>query len=122
MSLTLNQLMLIILTFAAVVAIVFLIMFLIQLRRAAAEGAKTLAEMRILIENLNGLDKIIKDKLDDVGQIMEASKKTVHNLSEASVFLTTRILSPTARYWPVIFPLFSFLWKRFRKKKEKKNG
>jgi hypothetical protein len=114
--------MVIILTFAAVVAVVFLVMFLIQLRRAAAESVKTLAEMRILIENLNELDKIVKDKLDDVGQIMEASKKTVRNLSEASVFLTARILSPTARYWPVIYPLFSFLWKRLRKKKEKKNG
>lgn len=122
MVLTLNQLLLIILTFAAVVAVVFLAMFLVQLRRAAAEGEKTLIEARKLIENLNELEKVVKEKLEDMGQIMEASKKTVHNLSEASLFLTTRILSPTTRYWPVIYPLFMFFWKRFRKRKEKKNG
>ena len=122
MALTLNQLLLIILTFAAVVAVVFLAMFLVKLRRAAAEGEKTLIEARKLIENLNELEKVVKEKLEDMGQIMEASKKTVHNLSEASLFLTTRILSPTTRYWPVIYPLFMFFWKRFRKRKEKKNG
>jgi predicted PurR-regulated permease PerM len=122
MALTLNQLLFIILTFAAVVAIVFLIMFLIQLRRAAVESIKTLAEIRELIGNLNDLEKTLKDKLDDVGQIMEASKKTVRNLSEASVYLTTRVLSPVTRYWPLIYPLFSIFWKTLRKKKEKKNG
>ncbi len=121
MTLTLNQLLFIILTFAAVVAVVFLVMFLIQLRRAAAEGVKTLAEMRKLIENLNELEKVVREKLDDMGQIMEASKKTVRNLSEASVFLTMRVLNPATRYWPVIYPLFKFFWKRWRKRKENKN-
>lgn len=122
MPLTLNQLLFTILTFAAVVALVFLVMFLIQLRRAAAESVKTLAEMRKLIENLNELEKVVKDKIDNMGQIIEASKKTVLNLSEASLFLTTRILSPATRYWPIIYPLFTFFWNRFRKRKEKKNG
>lgn len=122
MTLTLNQLLFIILTFAAVVAIVFLVMFLAQLRRTAAEGEKTLAGARKLIENLNELEKVVKERIEDVGQIMEASKKTVHNLSEASLFLAARILRPTTRYWPVIYPLFMFFWKRFRKRKEKKNG
>jgi Sec-independent protein translocase protein TatA len=122
MALTLNQLLFIILTFAAVVAVVFLVMFLAQLRRAAAEAEKTLAETRKLIENLNELEKVVKKKLEDMGQIMEASKKTVLNLSEASLFLTKRILSPATRYWPIIYPLFMFFWKRFKKRKEKKNG
>ncbi len=121
MTLTLNQLLFVILTFAAVVAVVFLVMFLVQLRRAAAEGVKTLAEMRKLIENLSELEKVTREKLDDVGQIIESSKTTVRNLSEASVFLTTRVLNPATRYWPVIYPLFKFLWKRWKKRKEKKN-
>jgi len=124
MALTLNQLLFIILTFAAVVAVVFLVMLLAQLRRAAAEAEKTLAETRKLVENLNELDKVVKEKMDDMGQIMDASKKTLLNLSEASLFLTTRILSPASRYWPLIYPLFMFFLKRFRfrKRKEKKNG
>jgi len=122
MAITLNQLLFIILTLAAVVAVIFLVRFLVQLRRAAIEGEKTLAETRKLIENLNELEKVVKEKIEDLGQIMEASKKTVLNLSEASVFLTTRILRPATRYWPLIYPLVTFLWKRFRKRKEKKNG
>jgi hypothetical protein len=124
MALTLNQLLFIILTFAAVVAVVFLVMFLAQLRRAAAEAEKTLVETRKLVENLNELDKVVKVKMEDMGQIMDASKKTLLNLSEASLFLTARVLRPASRYWPLIYPLFMLLLKgfRFRKRKEKKNG
>jgi hypothetical protein len=124
MALTLNQLLFIILTFAGVVAVVFLVMFLAQYRRAVAEAEKTLAETRILVKNLNELDKVVKEKMEDMGQIMDASKKTLLNLSEASLFLTARVLRPASRYWPLIYPLFMLLLKgfRFRKRKEKKNG
>jgi biopolymer transport protein ExbB/TolQ len=122
MVLTLNQLLFIILTFAAVVAIVFLVMLLVQLRRAAGEAEKTLAEARKLVENLNELDKSVKERVDDLGQIMEASKKTILHVSEASFYLTRRFFGPAARYWPLIFPLARFVWKRFRKRrKERKN-
>ena len=122
MPLTLNQFLLLVLTFAAVVVAVFLVRFLAQLRRAAEEGEKTMVEVRKLVENLNELDGIIKDRLVNLGEFMEASKKTAVNLSEASFFLTSRILRPSSKFWPVIFPLASFFWKHLRKRKEKRHG
>ena len=122
MPLSLNQFLLLVLTIAAVVVAVFLVRFLAQLRGAAEEGEKTMVEVRKLVENLNELDGIIKDRLVNLGDFMEASKRTAVNLSEASFFLTTRILRPSSKFWPVIFPVASFFWKQFRKRKEKKHG
>jgi hypothetical protein len=88
----------------------------------AVEGEKTMVEARRLAENLNELERVVKAKVEDVGKLVEASKSTALNLSEASVFLTTRLLRPTARYWPLVYPLMMLFWKKIRKRKEKKNG
>jgi len=117
--LNLNQFLFLVLTFAAVIIAVYLVRFLAQLRRAAAEGEKTMVEVRKLVQNLNELDKIVKTRLADLGAIMEASKKTAAQVSEAAFFLTTKIIRPTSRYWPVVYPLVRFLWKKIRKRKEK---
>jgi hypothetical protein len=122
MPLTLNQFLLLVLTFAAVVVAVYLVRFLARLRGVAEEGEKTMVEVRKLVENLNDLDGMIKDRLVNLGEFMEASKRTAVNLSEASFFLTTRILRPSSKFWPVMLPLASFFWKKFRKRKEKKHG
>lgn len=122
MPLTLNQFLLLVLTLAAVVVAVYLVLFLGRLRRAAQEGEKTLVEVRKLVENLNELDGVIKARLAGLGEFVEASKKTAVNLSEASFYLTTRILRRNSKFWPFVFPLASFFWKRFRKRKEKKHG
>jgi uncharacterized membrane protein (DUF106 family) len=122
MSITLNQVLFLVLTIAAVVVAVFLVRFFIQVRRTAAEGEKTLAEMRKLAENLNDLEELVKAEVKDVGKLVEASKNTALNLSQASVFLTTRLLRPAATYWPLVYPVLTYLWKRIRKRKEKKNG
>jgi hypothetical protein len=122
MPLTLNQFLLLVLTFAAVVVAVYLVRFLARLRGVAEEGEKTMVEVRKLVENLNELDGLIKDRLVNLEEFMEASKRTAVNLSEASFFLTTRILRPSSRFWPVMLPLASFFWKKFRKRKEKKHG
>jgi hypothetical protein len=122
MPLTLNQFLFLVLTFAAVVVVVFLIRFLAQLRRAAVEGEKTMVEVRKLVENLNELDGLIKERLVGLGEFVEASKKTAVNISEASFLLTTKILRPSSKYWPVVLPLASYFWKKFRKRKEKKHG
>jgi hypothetical protein len=122
MPLTLNQFLFLVLTFTAIVVAVFLVRFLAQLRRVTEEGEKTIVEVRKLIENLNGLEVMVKDRLVNFGEFMEASKKTAVNLSEASFFLTTRVLRPSSKFWPVMLPLASFFWKQFRKRKEKKNG
>jgi hypothetical protein len=122
MALNLNQVLFLILTVVAVVVAVFLVRFLIQLRRTAGEGEKTLAEMRRLAENLNELDLVVKAKVEDLGRLMEASKNTAVNLSQASMFLTTRLLRPAANYWPLVYPLLTFFWRRIKKRKEKKDG
>lgn len=122
MTLTLNQFLFLVLTFAVVVVAIFLVLFLTQIRRTAAEGEKTLHELRTLAKNLNELNGVIKDKLEDVGEIMEASKRTFIHLSEASFFLTTRLLKPTSKYWPFIFPLIQYFLRKRRKRKEEKNG
>ncbi|HCS47623.1 MAG TPA: hypothetical protein DIW61_04955 [Candidatus Aminicenantes bacterium] len=122
MPLSLNQFLLLVLTIAAVVVAVFLVRFLAQLRGAAEEGEKTMVGVRKLVENLNELDGMVKDRLVSLGELMEASKRTAVNLSEASFFLTSRVLRPSSKFWPVVFPLASFFWKQFRKRKEKKHG
>ncbi len=122
MPLTLNQFLFLVLTFVAVALAVYIIRFLAQLRRMAVEAEKTIVEARRLIANLNELQQTIKDRTEDLGEIMEASKQTVGNLAEASFMLTTRILKPASRYWPLIYPLLKFLWRRRKKRKEKKNG
>jgi hypothetical protein len=122
MFLTLNQVLFLVLTIAAVVVAVFLVRFFVQLRRTAAEGEKTLAEMRKLAENLNSLQELVKLEVEDLGKLVEASKTTAVNLSQASVFLTTKLLRPAASYWPLVYPLLMYFFKRLRKRKEKKNG
>ena len=52
MTLTLNQVLWIILTVAAVVAVTFLAMFLNQLRRTAREGEKTLAKAQEMLDGM----------------------------------------------------------------------
>jgi hypothetical protein len=122
MALTLNQILFIILTVAAVVVAAFLVRFLVQLGRTAREGEKTLAEMKRLAENLNELDLVVKAKVEDVGQLVDASKNAAANLSQASLLLTTRFLKPASSYWPLIYPVLMFLFKRSKKRKEKKDG
>ncbi len=122
MALTLNQFLFLVLTFTAVVVAVLLVRFLAQLRRTAAEGERTMVEIRKLAENLNELDGLIKERVVELGEFMEASRKTASNLSEASFLLTTRVLAPASRYWRLLFPAAVFLWKKFKKRKEKKNG
>jgi len=122
MTLTLNQFLFLVLTFTAVVVAVYIIRFLSQLRRATEEGEKTMVEVRKLIENLNALEGMVKERLVSLGEFVEASKKTAVNLSEASFFLTTRVLRPQSKFWPVVLPIASYFWRQFRKRKEKRHG
>ena len=119
MPLTLNQFLFLILTFAAVVVAVLLARFLAQLKRVAEEGERTMVEVRKLVENLNELNGLVKERVVQLGDFMEASKKTASHLSEATFLLTTRVLAPSSRYWRLLFPMAAFLWKKIRKRKEK---
>ena len=122
MALTLNQVLGIILTVAAVVAAVFLVLFLNQLRKTAREGEKTLIKAQEAMDELRVIEGKLNSSLDDVGQVLAMSKRTVSGLSEATFFLTTKIIRPSAKYLPFIFPLARLGLQLVKKRKEKRDG
>jgi len=124
MSLTLNQFLLLVITIAAVVAVTFLVTLFVQLRKTAKQGEETLRELRSLVQNLKETNIKVNNKIDDLGEIVEASKNTVVSLSEIAFFLSTKIIKPSSKYWPFLFPFIRLGWRHLRKKKQKedKNG
>jgi hypothetical protein len=46
----------------------------------------------------------------------------VSGISEITFFLTSKIIRPSARYWPFLFPLLRFGLQQMKKRKEKKDG
>jgi hypothetical protein len=122
MTLTLNQVLGIILTVAAVVAVTFLALFLNQLRRTAREGEKALAKAQEMMDGLKEIEAKINVSLDNVGEVLATSKRAVTGLSGITYFLTSRVIRPSARFWPFLFPLLSFGLQQMKKKKEKKDG
>ena len=121
MPLTLNQFLLLIITIAVVVAVTFLVNLLIQLRKTAREAEKALIEVKMLVEETRETNRSIQSKVEDVGQLIQASKKTALNVSEIAWFVTTKILRPSSKYWPFIYPLMRLGWRQAKKFKEEKN-
>ena len=122
MPLTLNQVLGIILTVAAVVAVTFLALFLNQVRRTAREGEKTLAKAQEMMDGLKEIEAKVNASLDNVGEVLATSKKAVTGLSEITFFLTSKVIRPSARYWPFLFPLVRLGLQQMKKRKEKKDG
>jgi len=122
MALTLNQVLAIILTAAAVVVVTFLVMFLIQLRKTAREGEKTLIKAQEAMDQMKVIEAKIDSSLDNVGEVLAVSKKAVVGLSEVSLFLTSKVMRPSAKYWPLLIPLARFGLVQWKKRKEKKDG
>jgi len=122
MTLTLNQALGIILTVAAVVAVTFLALFLNQLRRTAREGEKTLAKAQEMMEGFKEIEAKINASLDNVGEVLATSKKAVAGLSEIMFFLTSKVIRPSAKFWPFLFPLLRFGLQQMKKRKENKDG
>jgi hypothetical protein len=118
---TLNQILFLVLTLAGVVVAVYLVRLFAQLRRTAAQGELTLAEFRELAKSLNELDILVKQRVEDLGSTLEASRKAAVGLSEASFLLTTKILSPSSKILPLALPVARFVMQYLKKKKEKKN-
>ena len=119
MFLSFNQTLFLILTVVGVVVLVFLARFLVQLRRTAREGEKTLIEAQGLLADLRPLEKKLNARVDDVGQILDSSKKAAAGAAEITQFVAWRMLRPASIYWPLIYPLLRFGWKKYRKRKEK---
>jgi biopolymer transport protein ExbB/TolQ len=122
MLLTLNQVLSIILTVAAAVAVAFLVSFLNQLRRTARQAEQALAKAQDLMDGLKGIEAKINASLDDVGQVLQTSKKAAAGLSEITGFVATKVVRPSARYWPFLFPLLRLGWQQMKKRKERKYG
>ena len=124
MSLTLSQFLLLVITIAVVIGVTLLATLFIQLRKTAKEGEETLRELRGLILNLKDTSRKINTRIDDAGEIVEASKKTAASLAEIAFFMSTKIIRPSSKYWPFIFPLIRLGWRQIKRKKQKeeKNG
>jgi hypothetical protein len=122
MTLTLNQFLFLVITIAIVVAVTYLVLFLRQLRDTAREGEKTLVEINSLVRSLQETSTGINTRIDELGGVLEESRKTAANLAEMAAMLTVRIIRPSAKYWPVLYPLFRFGWRLLKKRKEEKNG
>lgn len=122
MLLTLNQVLAIILTVAAVVVATLLALFLVQVRRTAREGEKALAKAQEVMTEMKAIEVKLHDGLDDLGQVLATSKKAVSRLSEMTFFLSTKVIRPSAKFWPFLFPLLRFGWRQMKKRKERHHG
>ncbi|HVP90826.1 MAG TPA: hypothetical protein VMS75_06370 [Terriglobales bacterium] len=122
MPLTLNQVLLIILTVAAVVAVVFLVRFLVQLRRTAREGEKALAKAQELMDGMKEIEAKLNASLDDIGQVVQAAKKAATGLNQVTGFLSARVAQPAFKLLPLLLPIVRLGWLRLKKRKEEKDG
>ncbi len=121
MPLTLNQFLLLIITIAVVIAVTFLVNLLRQLRKTAREAEKTLIEVKMLVGETRETSRILQSRIEDVGELVQASKKTAVSVSEIAWFATTKILRPSSKYWPFLFPLMRLGWRQAKKFEEEKN-
>ncbi len=121
MPLTLNQFLLLVITIAAVVAATFLVNLLRQLRKTAQEAEETLVEIRMLAAEARETSRSVKSKIEDVGELVLATKKTAVSVAEIAWFVTAKILRPSSKYWPFLFPLIRLGWRQAKKRKEEKN-
>ena len=122
MSLTLNQFLFLVITIAIVVAVTFLVTLIIQLRKTAKKGEEALIEIRELAKNLKETERKVNAKIDDLGPMLDATKKTVVGLSELAWFLTAKIIKPSSKYWPLVFPFIRLGWRHIIKKRKRKEG
>jgi hypothetical protein len=118
MPLTLTQILFIILTIAAVVAVVFLVLLFVQLRKTAAEAEKTMIEVRALAKNLGELELVVRDRVDEMGDTIKVARRAALGLSEASLRLTSKMMPFPGKYLPLIFPVARFVMKSIKKNKE----
>ncbi len=122
MPLTLNQALFLIVSFAFVIAVVYLVRLFSQLRKTAVEAEKTLAEFRELAKSLQELDLQVKSRVEDLGDTLDAAKKAAISLSEASFLITSKIIRPSSKYLPFVLPIVRFIWRHLKKRKESKHG
>jgi hypothetical protein len=116
---SLDQILLIVLTVAAVVAVVFLVRLFIQLHRTATEAEKTLVEVRVLTQHLSELDLEVKARVEELGDTFRVSRKAAVGLSEATMLVSSKLLPAPAKLLPFVLPVARFVLRQMKKKKEK---
>ncbi|MDD8031509.1 MAG: DUF948 domain-containing protein [Acidobacteriota bacterium] len=121
MLLTFNQVLYLILTVAAAVLVTYIVLFLIQLKRTFIEAEKAIQDLQVNLKKLEKIEDKLDRHLDEAGSIINSTKKTISGLSELSMFMTSRVIRPASRYWPILFPMLRFSWQLMKKRKEKKN-
>ncbi len=121
MLLSLNQVLLIVIVLAAVVAVTVFVILALQIRKTATEAEKTLVEYKELAKSLQLLDQTLKDKLEVLGETLEAARKTAVQVSGTTLWLSTRIFRPTFKWWPMLAPVLRFVWKKWKQKKEERH-
>jgi|Deesub1362B_J571_1020462.scaffolds.fasta_scaffold00002_739 predicted PurR-regulated permease PerM len=124
MSLTLNQFLVLLLTFVAVVVATVVVVFLLQLRRTVRQAETTLEQINGLVKNLEETSRKINRELDGAAELIDASKKIATSVADITWFATTKFIRPSSKYWPIVFPILRLGWRQWRKfrRKEEKNG
>jgi hypothetical protein len=117
----LPTILLLVLVSAAVVAVVFLVRLLIQLRATAGEAQKTLAEVRVLAQNLNELDLEIKTRVEEMGDAVGVFRKAAGDVSKAALLAAWRFLPAPAKYLSLILPAARYIARQIKKGKEDQN-
>jgi hypothetical protein len=115
----LTDILLIVLTIAAVVAVVFLVRLLIPLRRTAMEAERTLAEVRVLVQHLSVLNLEVKTQVEGLGETLSVFGKAAIGLSKAALLVTSRLLPAPARLLLYALPMARFVARQMKKKEEK---
>jgi len=117
---TLTHILLIVLTVAGVVSVVFLVRLLIQLRTTAGEAEKTLAEVRVLVQNLTELDLEVKARVEELRDTLQVSRTAAVGLSEATIMqVTSKLLPAPVRFLPFVLPVARFAVRQMKKRKDK---
>ena len=74
------------------------------------------------VDGFKVIEAKINSSLDDVGQVLQTSKKAAVGLTEITGFLTTRFIRPSARFLPFLIPLVRIGLQQLKKRKEKDCG
>jgi len=122
MPLTLNQFLFLVITIVVVATGTAIILLIVQLRKTASKSEEALADLRELLQNLSETSRAVNAKLEDVDGIIAATKKKAANLSGITWFLTTKMIRPSSKLWPFLYPLIRLGWRQIKKRKEDKNG
>jgi hypothetical protein len=110
--------LLFVLVLAAVVAVVFLIRLLIQLRATAQEAEKTLVEVRVLAQNLSALDLEIKDRVAEMGDSIGVFRKAAVDVSLAALRVGWKFLPAPAKFLALALPVARFVTRQIKQMKE----